>query len=388
MAKSYDVSSSQTKRPRDSGQREMTLPCVFKILTPAPLASAVIGKGGAVIASWRATTQAKLGLTAQGQVFPNTNCRILTVQAYSEEAINEVIRLVIGKLVECAENTPSEELGYPDAAILRVLLPRIAVGGVIGVGGRVIKALRETSGAKITVNDANEPGVSADQIIVATGNHESLMVCCREFNKQVQAIQEEPWFPQWASNNSGFSDGADVSRGGTPSRGGGGSHAAPWAGGNGGNDGGYSSRGGGGYGGVATYGGGGGASSSGGMDLLYNIASELPSYVMEDSRGFALSCAVPNAVVGGLIGRGGAGTKEIQNLTGTKIAIREVPGDLENRSLNISGPLANTCAAYMLMMKRYLDAEAEIPHSRQAPVSSQAPPTSYEADRRSRRPRR
>merc|ERR1711870_214101 len=84
-----------------------------------------------------------------------------------------------------------------------------------------------------------------------------------------------------------------------------------------------------------------------------------PPYVMEDSRGFALSCVVPNKLVGGLIGRGGAGTKEVQNLTGTKIGIREIPDDPDNRSLNIAGPLANTCAAYMLMMKRYLDAEAQ-----------------------------
>ncbi|CAK9096462.1 Hypothetical protein SCF082_LOCUS45284 [Durusdinium trenchii] len=65
-----------------------------------------------------------------------------------------------------------------------------------------------------------------------------------------------------------------------------------------------------------------------------------------------------NKSVGGLIGRGGAGTKEVQMLTGTKIGIREIPDDPDNRSLNIAGPLANTCAAYMLMMKRYLDSEA------------------------------
>merc|ERR1719171_1096173 len=91
---------------------------------------------------------------------------------------------------------------------------------------------------------------------------------------------------------------------------------------------------------------------------MMRVAETLPSYVMEDSRGFALSCVVPERLMGGLIGRGGAGTKEVQMITATKISIREIPGDKENRSMNIAGPLANTCAAYMLMMKRYLDAEA------------------------------
>merc|ERR1712039_593457 len=96
-----------------------------------------------------------------------------------------------------------------------------------------------------------------------------------------------------------------------------------------------------------------------GIDLMVRVAQGLPNNVMEDSRGFALSCVVPNRLVGGLIGRGGAGTKEVQNATGTKIGIRERPDDPDNRILNIAGPLSNTCAAYMLMMKRYLDAEAQ-----------------------------
>eukprot|EP00435_Cladocopium_sp_Y103_P010236 s4942_g2.t1 len=46
--------------------------------------------------------------------------------------------------------------------------------------------------------------------------------------------------------------------------------------------------------------------------------------------------------VGGLIGRGGAGTKEVQMLTGTKIGIREIPDDPDNRSLNIAPRLKKT----------------------------------------------
>merc|ERR1719323_2223916 len=94
---------------------------------------------------------------------------------------------------------------------------------------------------------------------------------------------------------------------------------------------------------------------------MFRIAQGLPGYVVEDARGFAMSCVVPNRLVGGL------GTKEVQQLTGTKIGIREIPGDAENRSMNIAGPLAGTCAAYMLMMRRYLDAEAQVPGLAPAP---------------------
>merc|ERR1712228_1061637 len=95
-----------------------------------------------------------------------------------------------------------------------------------------------------------------------------------------------------------------------------------------------------------------------GVQLMVDTARNLPGYVLEDERGFALNCIVPNQLVGGLIGRGGSGTKEIQGITGTKIAIREIPDDPELRTVNIVGPLGSACAAYMLLMKRYLDVEA------------------------------
>jgi len=90
---------------------------------------------------------------------------------------------------------------------------------------------------------------------------------------------------------------------------------------------------------------------------MMQVAEGLPAYVTEDPRGFALSCVVPNRLAGGIIGRGGSGTKEVQQLTGIKIGIREIPEDPDNRSMIISGSLPNAVAAYMLMMKRYLDSE-------------------------------
>lgn len=95
-----------------------------------------------------------------------------------------------------------------------------------------------------------------------------------------------------------------------------------------------------------------------GLDLLMSVAQSMPSYVMEDNRGFALSCVIPNPLVGGLIGRGGSGTKEVQQQTGATVTIRDIPDNPDSQSLNITGPLPNACAAYMLMMRRYLDSEA------------------------------
>jgi len=300
-----------------------TLQCGIKFLTPEVLASAIIGKGGAVIAEMRTSCQAKLALTEQGEFYPSTDCRVFTAQADEAESLTEVMRQIVVKTAELAKGPNSEGTTGSDGDLkLRTLVPKAAVGGIIGKQGSAIKQLRDTTGAKISISDPYDSGPGAQQIVTISGTAEALEAAMKEVNNQIQMLNGETWFKTWLQGTSE-------------------SYASSY-----GDD----------QGAWASYGGGG--RSSAGVDCMMRVANQLPPYVMEDSRGFALSCVVPNRLVGGLIGRGGAGTKEVQTQTGTKIGIREVPGDSENRSLNIAGPLANTCAAYMLMMKRYLDAEA------------------------------
>jgi len=310
---------------RRSGAANTTMPCVLKFLAPEAMAAAIIGKGGSVIAAMRQSCQAKIALTEQGEVYPQTECRVLTAQANTEESLNEVSRQIIAKIAELVKNAASEAVGHDGELKLRTLVPRAAVGGVIGKGGATIRQIRDTSGAKISISEPAGSGPGAEQLVSMVGPTQALEYVLAEVNKQIQMLKGEPWFSTWATATG-------IVQAGFPS--------------------------------VATGGpqlglrGPPGVFNSPGLDIMIRVAQGLPPYVMEDSRGFALSCVVPSRLVGGLIGRGGAGTKEVQMMTGTKIGIREIPDDPDNRSLNITGPLSNTCAAYMLMMKRYLDAEA------------------------------
>eukprot|EP00933_Yihiella_yeosuensis_P009657 TRINITY_DN1156_c0_g1_i1.p1 TRINITY_DN1156_c0_g1~~TRINITY_DN1156_c0_g1_i1.p1 ORF type:complete len:351 (-),score=91.70 TRINITY_DN1156_c0_g1_i1:64-1116(-) len=301
---------------------------VLKYLAPEVFASAIIGKGGAVIASIRQQCNAKMGLSDHGEVFPQTDCRIITAQANTENDLHEVSKQVIQKLSELVKNTgPSEGVGSEGELRLRVLVPRAAVGGIIGKGGATIKQLRENSGGKVSISEPIGSGPGAEQVVSVTGTEQAIEYVLQEVNRQIQMLSQEQWYATWASTTSVV----PAMMGGMGMQG----YGGPMGGGKGG-----------GYG-------------HPGIDCMMRVASSLPPYVMEDSRGFAMSCVVPNRLVGGLIGRGGAGTKEVQMITGTKISIREIPDDPDNRSLNIAGPLANTCAAYMMMMKRYLDSEAQ-----------------------------
>lgn len=358
MKRRFEGGKGDDDRPESSRRKgpgpRVDMPCVLKFLCPEVLASAVIGKGGAVIKQIREQTQAKLALTDHNQFYPGTDDRVLTCQAESQDTLTEVANIFVSKVSDCAQASPSDSLGEPGALKLRTLMPKAAVGGIIGRGGSAIKALRESSGANISIAEPIGGGPGAQQVVTISGPGQALEYAMVEINKQVQAVNTEPWWQDWA---------ADTGVGGVPKGGGKGDKkggkgkgkewegvkgppAEDW-GGNGYRD--SRPRPGGGY----------GRGEHPGVAILMDHARNLPPYVLDDERGFALTCIVPNRLVGGLIGRGGSGTKDVQNMTGTKIGIREIPGDPENRHLNIAGPLAHACAAYMLMMKRYLDAEAQ-----------------------------
>lgn len=96
-----------------------------------------------------------------------------------------------------------------------------------------------------------------------------------------------------------------------------------------------------------------------GPEMVIQAVKDLPPFISQDPRGFLLRCALPGVLASRLLGKDGSGTKEVQDLTGTRITI---PGssDEVTRMMNIEGPLLGACAAYMLMMKRYVEAEQEI----------------------------
>jgi len=331
----------------------------LKILAPEELAAAVIGKGGAVITAMRERTQAKVSLSDSGQFFPRTKSRLLKVEATTTEAVSDCLAEVLGKLEGCAQATPSEELGAPGALKLSVVMPRAAVGAIIGKGGATIKKLQETSGAKISVSDALNRGSAADQVVACTGTRAALDEVMAAVNTEVQALSEEDWFQGWASapvprTDEGWNEWeAPPSKGKGKGKGWNEWEAPPSKGkgkGKGKDSSGW------GYSGYSSWD---DQPTSQAVTRMLDIAHELPPYVMQESRGFCVSSVVPNQLTGGLIGRGGSGVKQVESRTGCKITIRDIPDDPGSKTMSITGPLSNTCAAYMLMMGRYIDAEEQ-----------------------------
>merc|ERR1740121_2370563 len=95
-----------------------------------------------------------------------------------------------------------------------------------------------------------------------------------------------------------------------------------------------------------------------GQNLVMSAAQELSPEVAADPRGFMLRCALPGQMIGKLMGQNDASAKEVQDFTGAKISVSGNPSE-PTKILSIEGPLLKVCAAYMMMMVRYINAEQE-----------------------------
>jgi len=322
----------------------------LKFLAPEALAGAIVGRGGSRIAAMRTENKAGVQLSDRKETHPGTDCRQLTLSCETEEALldlttkilNIQLELISPEAQETQKNKnqwpTGESLGKDGELKICLLVPRAAGGGIIGKGGSVIKQLRESSGVKkMVISEPSCPDPAADQMVNIVGSLKACQTVIKEVSKQVQALNGEALFTTWLASTPASSSGW---------RGGGSDADWGWNDWNSWNSNGGWNEGWGHNGGQGQ-----------GLDTLVQVARETPRIVLEDSRGFAMNCTVPKNLTGGLIGRRGQNVQSVKERTNADISIRPIPDDPDHNILNIVGPLPNACAAYMLMMKLYLDAE-------------------------------
>jgi len=98
-----------------------------------------------------------------------------------------------------------------------------------------------------------------------------------------------------------------------------------------------------------------------------NLASHInPEYL---GLNYCITCSLPSAKCGALIGRRGEHITEVQRTTGAEIAIsKKDPHESADahRTVTITGPLLSVYGAHMLLMRHYNDEEAQFQAHRAA----------------------
>jgi len=135
---------SESKRPAGDGSEESAL----KILVSNSDAGAVIGKAGAVINQIQTDSSARVKMSQSGDFFPGTGDRVVLITGTST-AVYEALSLIVAKLagIETADE---------NALVLKMPVPNSSGGAIIGKGGAEIKAMSESTGAKVQLSQKDE----------------------------------------------------------------------------------------------------------------------------------------------------------------------------------------------------------------------------------------
>eukprot|EP01071_Lankesteria_metandrocarpae_P006750 Lankesteria_metandrocarpae@DN446_c0_g1_i1.p1 len=172
--KNTSTTSAAPMMPR---KLPMQGPCFLKMLVNNLAAGSIIGKNGSVITNIEMTTQVSMKLSSTTQYFPGTLDRVL-VMSGEQKQINDAVAIVVEKLSETSgqgRGLQNEEDFAPNALdlVVKIVVPRSVVSGLIGKGGQQIKQMQEESGSKIQIssNSGKHPAESllTERVVRITG---------------------------------------------------------------------------------------------------------------------------------------------------------------------------------------------------------------------------
>lgn len=125
-------------------------PVILKILLPEKETGHVIGKGGSVLTKIKTDSNARVRISAIDEVIPGTRERICTI-AGTLASVLLAQKLISNALVENSK----QPMDSPQR-VLKLLLSHMAVGCVIGRGGTLIKEMMMQTGAIIKASQPAE----------------------------------------------------------------------------------------------------------------------------------------------------------------------------------------------------------------------------------------
>uniref|UniRef100_A0A2K5YA45 NOVA alternative splicing regulator 2 n=1 Tax=Mandrillus leucophaeus TaxID=9568 RepID=A0A2K5YA45_MANLE len=315
-----------TKRSNTGEEGEYFL----KVLIPSYAAGSIIGKGGQTIVQLQKETGATIKLSKSKDFYPGTTERVCLVQG-TAEALNAVHSFIAEKVREIPQAMTKPEVVNilqpqttmnPDRAKqAKLIVPNSTAGLIIGKGGATVKAVMEQSGAWVQLSQKPEGINLQERVVTVSGEPEQVH---KAVSAIVQKVQEDPQSssclnisyanvagPVANSNPTGspYASPADV----LPA-----AAAAAAA-----------------------------AGAAGGFLTAEKLAAESAKELVE--------IAVPENLVGAILGKGGKTLVEYQELTGARIQISKkgefLPGT-RNRRVTITGSPAATQAAQYLISQR------------------------------------
>eukprot|EP00930_Biecheleria_cincta_P079136 TRINITY_DN6685_c0_g1_i1.p1 TRINITY_DN6685_c0_g1~~TRINITY_DN6685_c0_g1_i1.p1 ORF type:complete len:411 (-),score=93.95 TRINITY_DN6685_c0_g1_i1:69-1301(-) len=359
-----------------------------KLLVSQKEASQLIGRGGATSRQISEMSGAKIHLSGLNEFYPGTQMQEVGLRADSGDAVANGVLQIFMKL---SEETGKIMGGEPDVeeggARVHFILPTTSARNLIGRGGENIKMIRQSSGMKVHVEElVIGNGDLAEQVVSLAGPVLGIQEALPRILERVAEVSSQPWFSRWALNVhaaggdaavsvkgvgkgkhkdyggcSGYSGGRDWGGGKDWAGGGGYSGGCGGKGGKGDYKGKSGSKSGQQFGNGLQKLGSGAAATTENIDMLSAAVSALPaSLANTGDRSQTLTFNCPAELVSALIGKGGSGTKQIAINTDTKVMVRDIDGNDQEKAVVIRGNVVNVASAYMHVAGRLCSIQGQV----------------------------
>ncbi|KAF4997782.1 hypothetical protein FGRMN_3620 [Fusarium graminum] len=161
-AAAAEVAASSSNAVTSAAAHDETSWIHIRAVISSPEAATVIGKGGENVSNIRKLSNAKCTVSdyQKGAVE-----RILTVSG-----IVDAVAKAFGLIIRTLNNEPLNESSTASSKTypLRLLIPHVLIGSIIGKGGARIREIQEASGARLNASDSCLP-MSGERSLVVMG---------------------------------------------------------------------------------------------------------------------------------------------------------------------------------------------------------------------------
>ncbi|KAH7415936.1 hypothetical protein KP509_14G067500 [Ceratopteris richardii] len=140
---------------------------LLRFLISNATAGSVIGKGGATISELQSKSGAKIQLSRNHEYFPGTTDRVVHLSGSTYQIV-AAFKLILSKIQDETEDLE------PKANQVRLVIPHLFCGAIIGKGGATIRTLMEESGAVIKLSSLERTAANLqDRIVSITGSFDA-----------------------------------------------------------------------------------------------------------------------------------------------------------------------------------------------------------------------
>lgn len=287
-------------------------------------------------------TNTKMALSLRDVVYPGTALQELTIRGSDTSSVTSGLTLVMAKLAEESGRIMNDSRDMPEGgASMKFVIPNAAAKAIIGRGGSNIKLIRDSTGLKVHVEETaiGAPPVS-EQVVSLYGTISGIQGALPNlFEKMETEASPMSWFTTWAYTSHAGTDGGlmglPLGKGGKPrtkkgeGKGPGGivfpsasTHDIT----------------------VAT---------PANMEMIAGALQSLPVHLaLPGDWSQRISFNIPETSVSALIGRAGQAIKEISGATGTKVQIRDIDSNPQEKTVLIVGNAVGVISAYLYCLSR------------------------------------